>query len=578
MSSRSSLYGTYQKQNVRMVRPGSRRPSRPATSSTRLRGPVDQEEGVFTSTGLTFRSVGQQTIRLWITFQALALFWQWCLWSEVRTHLNLYEDTMALHCNPSHTRHAICMGPLWNLSFWQEVVLEGKGREYERQHRALEDLRKRSHTHLRVTGPNAYRYDSVEAIDNQIKEVEAETALRIQELRVRRAQLQLRENPFLASTEASSNVTAESVALTKNGSFYFEFKTFSAPPTFLVTVDPITKAHRTDQVPPPSAEPGSLDEQEARSYRRWYLALSRKDPLQLDHHYDREHMGPENVAFQDLSEEAVNAVAKQGSVVWRADVLNGDPSALQTRFVINVEEFTAPHLEQIHANSQCSFISSWKAFNQQHQGQAHQVLSWCDFLLGVFLPLGAVACIVMHRSLQAPDPSSNFEETDDSLETCCHKYSFHALVLTKFVVVDIPQQTCMVLYLLGWYDTGGLRCQLCLFHADQCQLEPPFNVSNAIAILCTLVSSVSNQILLGPVMKKSVSPDSACLSATVRVGLACASILPFTTGMYWASSSILAAPMLVHALVFTPCIAGWATVVSLFLCGCIACCNQCEDM
>lgn len=37
-----------------------------------------------------------------------------------------------------------------------------------------------------------------------------------------------------------------------------------------------------------------------------------------------------------------------------------------------------------------------------------------------------------------------------------------------------------MLYLLGWYEEDGLRCQLCLFHPQHCEDEDAFGLVNSV--------------------------------------------------------------------------------------------------
>lgn len=92
------------------------------------------------------------------------------------------------------------------------------------------------------------------------------------------------------------------------------------------------------------------------------------------------------------------------------------------------------------------------------------------------------------------------------------KYHFQTVIVIKLLVMDIPQQAmgfssanvlkrsydsminlktwtrkfrlgqevCIVLYLLGWYEEDGLRCQLCLFHPQHCEDEDAFGLVNSV--------------------------------------------------------------------------------------------------
>merc|ERR1719343_672910 len=129
---------------------------------------------------------------------------------------------------------------------------------------------------------------------------------------------------------------------------------------------------------------------------------------------------------------------------------------------------------------------------------------------------------------------------------------FHLVVLAKFALQDVPQQICMVLYVLGWFEAGGLRCQLCLFHPEHCSEENAFSTTNSIAFMFTLASSVANQLLVRPAIKKKYTEDDICLQHFLRVGAACVSVLPFTTGICLATRTILPATGLLHLLAAVP--------------------------
>ena len=43
------------------------------------------------------------------------------------------------------------------------------------------------------------------------------------------------------------------------------------------------------------------------------------------------------------------------------------------------------------------------------------------------------------------------------------------------------------------------------------------------------------------------------------------SVLPFTTGVYWATSALLLLPMLIKVIVFLPCIIGWFSVIASWM-------------
>jgi len=229
-----------------------------------------------------------------------------------------------------------------------------------------------------------------------------------------------------------------------------------------------------------------------------------------------------------------------------------------------VEDAVTPHLAEIHASPQCAFGHAWKAFNQQHQGHSHRALAWCQFLLGAFLLAGGAAVYAVHRELESrPGRSAS--------------YRFHAVVAVKFLLQDTPQQVCIVLYLFGWYEAAGLRCQLCLFDPRHCSAEEAFHIVNLVALACTLLSSAANQLLIRPIVKKAYTEDDICVQYCVRIGGLCVSTLPFTTGMCWASRSLVPVPRLFHVLFALPCGVGWLALASLACLPVLECCDEeCE--
>lgn len=571
-----------------------KRAGRPPTASTRLRGgQAREEEELLWCTGLILRRVSGQAIRVWTGFQVVSLFFQWSLWREVRQHLSLYESTLASQCSAEHARHGICIGPMWNLTYWKEVVLHGTGFGSHMlplsSHRSVSRLRE---------GKRYHRENSITAIDSEIAEIELESATRIKELRARRAQLQIE-----TGLPAGPGGNGPDKNVLENSSFVFEFETRSSPPTFLLTVDPIARSRHSDETPPTASPHVTPEEEERRQWWHWSLQVRRMQPPEAQARFHKSNSGMDVMTFEDLSPESQSIISTKGSVRWQATVLTGDRTTLQTRFAVTVEDFRAPHLEQMHSSTSCTFISAWKAFNMQHQGHGHQALKSCSFLLGLFLPVSALATYLVHtRMAQDAESSSATDDKpeneleaaagaedaavpaqaemkqrprpSDSDDCCdCGGYGFHCVLVAKFLTMDIPQQVCIVLYLLGWYNSQGLRCQLCLFHPDHCEDEHPFRFANSAAILCTLLSSVANQLIVGP-SKRRMSEEDICMQQFTRGAMACVSVLPFTTGIYYANSALLSTPMLDQVLVFVPCALGWFSVGVLVLSCIIACCND----
>ncbi|CAJ1360348.1 unnamed protein product, partial [Effrenium voratum] len=70
------------------------------------------------------------------------------------------------------------------------------------------------------------------------------------------------------------------------------------------------------------------------------------------------------------------ALRSQSSVQWQAIVQASGFYRHPVRFVAFVEDAVSDQLVAIHQkNPRCSFSTSWKAFNRQHQGHSHRALS-----------------------------------------------------------------------------------------------------------------------------------------------------------------------------------------------------------
>jgi len=243
---------------------------------------------------------------------------------------------------------------------------------------------------------------------------------------------------------------------------------------------------------------------------RWSLHVLRVDPPQTAKDFRQVHHGTDVVNIEDLSPESQQRLAKRGDVRWRATLTNRVYSPHRWRFVAFVEDSAVPHLADIHASSRCSFVRAWKAFNRQHQGHSHVALSWCSALLGFFIPVSAAAAFIVYRCSAAAG------EQDAENGCCdCGGYGFHVVVMLKFLTTDIPQQVCIVLYVLGWYEAEGLRCQLCLFHPRHCEEEHPFRLASLIAFSCTsLSSSQSPMRICSPSLARCSPPwRTRCSSA-----------------------------------------------------------------
>eukprot|EP00929_Paragymnodinium_shiwhaense_P095971 TRINITY_DN57346_c0_g1_i1.p1 TRINITY_DN57346_c0_g1~~TRINITY_DN57346_c0_g1_i1.p1 ORF type:complete len:636 (-),score=111.77 TRINITY_DN57346_c0_g1_i1:312-2219(-) len=568
------------------------------------RASLQKDEESILSTGLTFRDLDGKAVRCWLAFQLVGLFFQYSLWSEVRGHLDTFEAALEMQCGKSGAAAAlpgpsgsafsaadkrilgklgICAGPMWNLAALREVSLEG--------HNDWEGVsRRRGYDHYRgysgrsrsgflmVDGPLP---ESIDGVNKEIKQLQDETAARLKVLQERK---QLLEKGLPLPKKTLSELLQEEEDAREladpNTTLSFNFSTRSSPPTFLVAVEPVSQAHRLGEAAaevPDDGIPKNLEAAAALEEIRWSLQVERIDPpARVEFGADstgghawrrrpRVYSGLDVVTFEDLSPEAVQSMASKAAVTWTATLTSRSRSARQTRFVAYVEDSAVPHLSAVHAASKCSFTKSWKEFNLEHQGRGHQTLSFCRTMLGWSLLVTIAFAALLHQCI--------FGAVGND---CCEGYGFHSVLLAKFAVVDIAQQVCIVLYLLGWYEASGLRCQLCLFHPSHCEEEHPFKMTNSIAFLCTLLSSIANQLLFRPSYRRKATEEDDCCMFTSRLSALCVSTLPFSTGVFFASSAILPSPLLIQVMLGIPCLIGWMTLVIMFMGWCHACCSECN--
>lgn len=442
-------------------------------------GFLDADESDILESGFTVRKFSASAIRYWLLFQVGALFFQLLLWREVSTHLASYEMAMQRECeavDPSRKHRGICVGPSWNLAYYQDVVL-----------------------------------------------------------------------PSLSNTQ----------------SYSWQFSTLSKPPTFLVSVDPVSKS-QVDNADPPPAPGGPQELWQEPKDTSWRLEVTRVQPTHVGPAFSRQHSGQQAVTFEDFSHEAASVMAGGGRVDWRATLTSRASGYYhrKTRFLVAVEDARMSHLAEIHMSQQCAFGRSWKSFNEQHRGVNHRALSWCRFLVGVFILLGGASVYLVHR------------EVTGAALLGGGAYAFHWIVVAKFFMQDVPQQVCVVLYFFGWYEASGLRCQLCLFESAYCGAEHPFHFANLVALTFTLLSACANQLLVRPVLKRTYTDDDICLQYSIRVGGVCVSVLPFTTTMCLASGSLLPLPALVHWFLAVPCVLGWLCLGGLMCVPMLICCDD----
>eukprot|EP00401_Gymnodinium_catenatum_P013883 CAMPEP_0117498176 /NCGR_PEP_ID=MMETSP0784-20121206/21576_1 /TAXON_ID=39447 /ORGANISM="" /LENGTH=498 /DNA_ID=CAMNT_0005293247 /DNA_START=69 /DNA_END=1565 /DNA_ORIENTATION=+ len=431
----------------------------------------DAEADILDS-GFTFRDFDQAAIRNWLLLQIAGLVFQILLWREVSGHLVEFDEVVREQCAPEHRQHGVCVGSMWNLAYYRDVVLTG----------SLFDR----HT--------------------------------------------------------------------------FEFSTLSSPPTFLIDVDPVSGAQASGADPPSVAE-SDIDAVEDLKDIRWSLDVARLNPPHMGGSFRRYSSGPKALTFEDFSSEAQDALAKNKRVEWRATLSSRSAANKKVRFVVYVEDAAKANPAAFRSAPLCVFGKAWKAFNEQHQGANHRALSWCSFLLSGFVFIGGGTIFVVHRE------AVNLAKDNGSRR-------FHRLVLAKFLLQDIPQQACIVLFIFGWYEGGGLRCQLCMFRPEHCTDESPFHFANMVAIAFTLLSSLANQLLVRPIFKKIYTEDDICLQYFLRAGGVCVSVLPFTTGICLASRSVLPMSTLMHVVFALPCLLGWLSLAGLLCLPMLMCCDE----
>lgn len=424
------------------------------------------EEADVLNTGFQIREMGLPAIRLWVGFQVLSLLFQFSLWREVSSNLAVYEDVVERECSGSSRHHGVCTGLSWNLSWWEDFVLQGP-------------------------------------------------------------------------------------ANSQTASHYWDFSTKSNPPTYAIVVDPVAESKDGEVAAAPEdlrLQTADLDDV------RWSVEVVRRDPPQVGSWAMKKiNSGQQAFTVEDLSAEVADMLTYRSEVFWRVTVSLQAPLDRKTRFLVYVEDAAQQHLKQIHDNPQCVFGRSWKAFNEQHQGRSHRALVRCEQLLGMLFIVGAASVYFVWKKVA--DMQRHAVISDSR--------RFHMIVMAKFFLQDLPQQICIVLYVLGWYEESGLRCQLCLFDVKYCSTENPFHLFNLIAFGSTLVSALCNQLLIRPVLKRVYSEDDLCIQYFVRIGGMCLSVLPFTTGLCCASRSILPSPVIYHLVFAFPCAIGWLTLAGL---------------
>jgi len=306
----------------------------------------------------------------------------------------------------------------------------------------------------------------------------------------------------------------------------FEFQTKSKPSTFLVGVEP----------------------QKAHAQAQWRVTIASKS--------SSGSLNPMWGNGQKFSVVTSKVCDYQDSCVWSGSVSLKSKFSDAAQIHLYVVDSCIEHLEQIHAQEQCSFEKSWQNFNERHNGEHHSVLMNTQRACSFFLLVSVSSFVLM-----------------------LYRFWFYIeggkllsrLIAFKFVVQDFPQQLCVVAYLYGWYASNGLRCQMCLFHPDHCDDEHPLHSSNFLMCTFTLLSAVSNQLLLQPKAKRYDEEEECCLWCTRGVFFSM-SVLPFSTAIFFLSGPLLhLRSSVVYVVAGIPTLVGWGTLL------CVPMFTLCDD-
>ncbi|CAD7961086.1 unnamed protein product [Amoebophrya sp. A120] len=264
------------------------------------------------------------------------------------------------------------------------------------------------------------------------------------------------------------------------------------------------------------------------------------------------------------------------------------------RFRVYVLDNNVNHLQTIHNQDKCNFITTWEAFSKKSaDSEAWYINSFFTILLFFFATQMLSLFLILWRYCRFADGSKMFTK----------------LVLLKFLLQDLPLQLCAAVYLHAWYGQNGMRCQMCLFDEDHCNsFEDSYDGSyenanpvvvwqNQVLFFSLIFSAISVQLFLDPSRNRSVmaiydsftlQEDEKIFTLFIRFLLFSLSILPLSTGycLFSGSSSGLFHQLEVtkhahtvhkhfflHLLLTISCVSGWMTVLALPFC----CCEEDED-
>eukprot|EP00929_Paragymnodinium_shiwhaense_P000662 TRINITY_DN100905_c0_g1_i1.p1 TRINITY_DN100905_c0_g1~~TRINITY_DN100905_c0_g1_i1.p1 ORF type:complete len:491 (+),score=79.50 TRINITY_DN100905_c0_g1_i1:213-1685(+) len=201
------------------------------------------------------------------------------------------------------------------------------------------------------------------------------------------------------------------------------------------------------------------------------------------------------------------------------------------------------HLDEIHKQPQCTFEDSWQNFNEHHNAEHHKVLQWASTSTTFFLSVSLLLVgLTTHRFFFYVEGGKLLSR----------------IIAVKFVMQDIPQQMCIIAYLYAWYANNGLRCQMCLFHPEHCDDEHPLHWTNFMVAVFTMISSCANQLLVQAKVRRYRDEEDECFLWFARGAIFSVSILPFSTAVFFLSSSLLhLRSVLIYFMFGIPTLLGW---------------------
>jgi len=242
---------------------------------------------------------------------------------------------------------------------------------------------------------------------------------------------------------------------------------------------------------------------------------------------------------------------------WTASMTLSSSFSEATTVDVFVVDSRIAHLDEIHKEQQCSFENSWLSFNERHNGQHHRTLVYARQATFLFMSVsGALSLLMLRRFFSSVEVGKLLSR----------------MIIFKLLFQDLPQQVCIVAYLHAWYSPNGMRCQMCLFHPSHCDNGFALNWTVFMVCVITVLSSCANQILLQAKVRQRYFDDEECFQYFMRAVIFSVSVLPFSTGVFVLSRSVLnVKSAIVLFLAGIPALIGWGTVL------CVPVFSLCED-